>query len=338
MKRLIIIATILCTVVLLIPTMLVLFVSPSDNTVATESAGQELLAADIPDYDPSQDMPVAVFRSQKEVIETVPLEKYVMGVVASEMNASFEVEALKAQALTARTYLVKLILSPPTEVPEGAVTIDTVDHQVYKSEEELRKQWGNDYEMNMKRIEQAVLSTQGQVLTYEDEPIDALFFSTSNGYTENSEDYWANEIPYLRSVESPWDQQSPRFTARTSIPVNEFQEKLGVSLPEDGTVGTINERTKGNRVAKATINGKVLTGKDIRDKLNLDSSDFQWQRQGNEIVIQTRGWGHGVGMSQYGADGMAKEGGTYKDIVNHYYQGVKIQPLDPYIGEMTAKK
>jgi stage II sporulation protein D len=340
MKRLLIVATILCTTVLIIPTMLVLFVSdPAENTRTTMTRTITLEETEEKwSYEPEEDVAVAIFRTQTEKIEEVPLEKYVMGVVASEMNANFEIEALKAQALTARTYMVKNILKPRNEkIPAGAMLTDTVDHQVYKSETELKEQWGADYEMNMARIQEAVLATQGQLLTYEGEPIDAMFFSTSNGYTENSEDYWGDEYPYLRSVESPWDQSSPRFNGEKVVSISEFQEKLGVTLPDDGSVGSIVERTDGGRVAKVVINGTELTGRYVRDELDLDSSDFQWQRQGDQIVIQTRGWGHGVGMSQFGADGMAKEGKDYKAIVNHYYQGVEIQGIDPYVADMMAK-
>ncbi|MCK0470055.1 stage II sporulation protein D [Halalkalibacter sp. APA_J-10(15)] len=336
MKRILIVALILCTVILVIPTMLVVVVSPTPDVNVMQSAPTDKESGW--DYDPSEDVSIAVFRSQQEVIDTLPLEIYVMGVVASEMNATFEMEALKAQALTARTYMVRHMLAPQdVDLPEGAMVTDTIMHQVYKDEEELREAWGSEYEHFMKRIEEAVLSTQGQVLTYDDEPIDAMFFSTSNGYTENSEDYWENEIPYLRSVESPWDQRSPRFTAETTFTVEEFEQRLGVTLPEDQSVGVISERTKGSRVAKVNINGTELSGRYVREELGLDSSDFQWRREGNHIVVQTRGWGHGVGMSQYGADGMAKEGSDYEEIVNHYYQGVTIEMVDPYVQELTAK-
>ncbi|MCL7747937.1 stage II sporulation protein D [Halalkalibacter alkaliphilus] len=339
MKRLLVVATILCTVVLIIPAVLVVFLSdPAESTTTVTRTITLEEAEEQFSYVPEDDVAVTVFRTATEQLEETPLERYVMGVVASEMHANFEMEALKAQALTARTYMVKHILQPRSEqLPEGAMVTDTTNHQVYKNEEELRELWGDDYERNMARIQEAVLSTQGQVLTYEGEPIDALFFSTSNGYTENSEDYWGDEIPYLRSVESPWDQVSPRFNSETSVTVSEFQEKLGVTLPEDGSVGAILERTEGGRVAKVVINGKEFSGRDVRDKLALDSSDFQWQRQGEQITIQTRGWGHGVGMSQFGADGMAKEGSNYTDIIHHYYKGVEIQPVDPFVSEMLAK-
>ena len=128
------------------------------------------------------------------------------GVVASEMNASFEIEALKAQALAARTFVVQRMLSGGKK--NNADVTDTVKDQVYKSKDELKKQWGNNYENNLKKIEEAVSKTAGQVLTYDGKPISASFFSTSNGRTENAADYWGNDYPYLKSVDSPWDQAS----------------------------------------------------------------------------------------------------------------------------------
>lgn len=281
-----------------------------------------------------EDLSVAVFRTKSNVIEEVDFEDYIVGVVSSEMPADFSLEALKAQALTARTFIIRHMLNPlDTNIPEGAIVLDTVIHQVYQNEDELRKKWGKDYERRHSKILEAVQSTRGQVITYEGEPITATFFSTSNGYTENSEDYWPNEIPYLRSVESPWDTQSPRYVAEKVISTQQFTNALGVQLPNDGTVGEITARTDSGRVATVNISGKSFTGREIREALDLDSSDFRWKRNGDNVVIETRGWGHGVGMSQYGANGLAKEGKSYQEIIQHYYQGVQISSVEPF---MTA--
>lgn len=294
----------------------------SNNNKANETV------EDVESTNTNEDMAieeVSVFRSSSEIIEEVPLEKYIVGVVSSEMPASYDMEALKAQALTARTYLIRQLLDGhDLSLPEGADVTDTVLHQVYKNDEELRQLWGNEYEWKISRIQKAVLETEGQVITYEDEPITATFFSTSNGYTENSEEYWENEIPYLRSVASPWDTDSPRYKGGKQLTVEQFQQKFDVILA-DGELGEILSRTTGGRVAKVEIAGKSFTGREIRDALELDSSDFDWERKGNEIVVETRGWGHGVGMSQFGADSMAKSGKTYKEIINHYYYNVQIE-------------
>lgn len=282
---------------------------------------------------------VAVYRSKQEIIQEIPLENYIRGVVAAEMPAEFELEALKAQALTARTYIVKHLLNDPNlDLPEGAQVTDTVMHQVYKSPKELKEIWGPDYAWKMARITDAVNQTRGKIITYNGSPITASFFSTSNGYTENSEDYWQNPFPYLRSVESPWDKDSPKFFDQKVVTVTQFENKLGVQLPSEGSVGTILAKTEGNRVAKVEVGGKEFSGREIREKLSLRSTDFTWRKKGNHIIIQTKGYGHGVGMSQYGANGMASQGKTFKDIITHYYQGTSIADMNGYIHTLTAKK
>ena len=264
------------------------------------------------------DTEIAVFRSATSTIETVTLEDYVTGVVASEMPADFELEALKAQALTARTYILNHLLNgDKTNIPDGADVTDMVAYQVYKNEQEAnnKEAW--------KKIKRAVKETSGEILTYDGKPITAAFFSTSNGYTENAEEYWQNQIAYLQSVESPWDEKAPKFETKTKIPMKEFEQKLGVTL-KGKDLGEVTKRTKGKKIGEIQIGGKTFTGREIREKLQLRSTDFSWKKSGDELIITTRGYGHGVGMSQYGANGMAQEGKNYQDIVKHYYKNIEI--------------
>lgn len=282
---------------------------------------------------------VAVYRTASKVIQKPSLESYLIGVVAAEMPADFETEALKAQALTARTYIVnQLIQNNRTGLPADADVSDSEMHQVYKNDQELKAIWGSDYDWKIKKITEAVQATAGQILTYEGNPITATFFSTSNGYTENSEEYWKASYPYLKSVSSPWDAKSPKFLNKVVMTVADFENKLGVTVPMSSHIGTVIERTSGKRVGVVEIGGKKLTGKQIREKLNLMSSDFDWVRQGNQITITTKGYGHGVGMSQYGANGMAQEGKNYEDIVKYYYKGIAIQSSNKWLNTLTAKK
>lgn len=272
-------------------------------------------------------MEVSVFRSNTNEIMTLPLEEYIVGVVAGEMPAEFELEALKAQSLAARTYIINHLLTGDlSNVPEGADVTDTENHQVYKSEEELRRQWGKDYQWKIDKIREAVEATKGQIITYNNEPIYAAFFSTSNGYTENSEDYWSSPRPYLKSVESPWDVNTEKFKGQEVFSIDEVEKLLGVQIDTREELGKIIERTDGNRVGKVEIGGKIFTGKEVREKLGLKSSDFTMERKEDYIVVYTKGYGHGVGMSQYGANEMAKAGKTYVDIIQYYYQGVTIEP------------
>jgi stage II sporulation protein D len=335
LKPIIVLGSILFVVTLLIPTLLVIpFTEETKGSLVEDIQPQVISTAVVENGVP---IAVPVYRTEKKIIEEIPLEQYVVGVVASEMPASFEEEALKAQALAARTYIVQRLLNEST--PEGSKVTDTVKHQVYKDLEDLKRQWKpENYTENLERITKAVNETSGQILTYNGTPIGVSFFSTSNGHTENSEDYWANEIPYLRSVASPWDEKSPKYLSSITIRVTEFENKLGVKLPNGSEIGTIISRTEGKRVGSVQIGDKKFTGRVIRDTLDLASSDFNWERKGNQIVITTKGYGHGVGMSQYGANGMAQEGKTYQDIVKYYYQGIEISPVNPYVEKLTAAK
>lgn len=282
---------------------------------------------------------IPVFLSHEQRVDKVPLETYVRGVVAAEMPIDFELEALKAQALAARTYIVRRILEKDTsQVPvKDAVVTDTVAHQAYLTEEQLAKKWnGEAAKENLEKLNRAVEETKDQILLYDNKPINAVFFSTSNGYTENSEDYWGVAAPYLRSVPSPWDAKlSPRYKETVRIPYREFLNRLGfggMMTASGGASGMkIIDTTAGHRIKRIRIGGKIFSGKDVREKLNLNSAQFDWKIQGSDIEITTTGYGHGVGMSQWGANGMAKEGKTAADIVRYYYTGIQIGSKNDYI-------
>ncbi|GEL77241.1 stage II sporulation protein D [Tenuibacillus multivorans] len=320
-----IVVVILLAVITVIPALIVIPFSEatSDPVNLNETQETELDLTDQP--------VVRVKRSETDEIEEVPLEKYVVSVVASEVPANFEMEAIKAQALAARTFVIQHLNQSSEE--EFDVT-DTVNHQVYKNFDELRSAWGVDYSKNINKIKQAVQETNGQIITYSGKPIAAQFFSTSNGYTENAEDYWQNEIPYLKSVSSPWDEQSPEFLEQQVIPLTEVVNKLGLESSSIQVSNTV--RTESSRIKEITINNKTFTGREVRELLGLRSNDFTIETKGDHIIFTTKGYGHGVGMSQYGANGMAEEGQTYKDIVKHYYQGVEIANVQEVMGTLSA--
>ncbi|WP_234402412.1 stage II sporulation protein D [Oceanobacillus damuensis] len=278
---------------------------------------------------------VAVMRSTVDTVEDIPLETYVAGVVASEMPAEFELEALKAQALAARTFTVNHLLHG--EDASSYDLTDTVQHQVYKNEQELQKQWGTEYTEKMNKIKEAVNATKGQILTHNDAPITAAFFSTSNGYTENSEDYWENELSYLRSVESPWDTESPKYLGQHTFTISQIEEALEVELPNDSPLFIELERTGSDRVSEIGIEGYTFTGRDIREKLDLQSSDFEIKQNNGHLIFTTEGYGHGIGMSQYGANGMAKEGKTYEEIVKYYYQDIDITTINEAVPALVSR-
>lgn len=284
---------------------------------------------------------VSIYLTKQLEIARVPLEKYVAGVVAAEMPVSFELEALKAQAMAARTYIVRRIVNHDFSgmpVSNAAVT-DTVAHQAYLTEAQLQKSWGKtSFKTNMDKINQAVNETQGLILTYENKPINATYFSTSNGYTENSEDYWGVYEPYLRSVPSPWDRKiSPKFSTTIQMTLKQFITKLGLrsakatdnAIPASLSIGNNRniQLSQGHRITTIRIAGKLYTGKEIRERLSLSSSSFTWKKSNDKVELTTLGSGHGVGMSQWGANGMALEGTSAKDIVQYYYRGIEIQSV-----------
>ncbi len=318
-------------IILVIPALVVIPFGESKQEAATVTKKVEEATVEVEE----SPFAVEVMRSATETVEDIPLEEYIVGVVAAEMPAEFELEALKAQALAARTYTVNHLLHGD-KIAEYDVT-DTVSHQVYRSEEELIKQWGSDYSEKINKIKEAVNATRGEILTYNETPITAAFFSTSNGYTENSEDYWENELPYLRSVKSPWDKESPKFLNQQTFTVAQVEKALGIDLPNEKPVYMEESRTESGRVKELTIAENTFSGRDIREKLGLSSSDFTIKQNNGHFVFTTEGYGHGVGMSQYGAHYMAQNGKTYKDIINHYYQGVEISTVDDATPTLVAK-
>ena len=264
---------------------------------------------------------VRVYRENKKVIERVPIEEYVVGVVSGEMPVAFESEALKAQAVASRSYVMHQMESARDKDYD---VVDSVTNQVYLDNEQLKNNWGNDYTEKINKVKKAVLETSGEYLEYDGEVVDAMFFSTSVGYTENSEDIFSSEVPYLRSVSSNWDSISPVFEDSKTFTLKEFYSSLNLEYSEKLEI-KVTETTNTGRVKKIIINNKEFSGKEICSKLKLRSTYFEIKNNSDSIIIYTKGYGHGVGMSQYGAQGMALEGYSYEKILKHYYSGVTIK-------------
>ncbi|MEF2968039.1 stage II sporulation protein D [Paenibacillus sp. M1] len=304
---------------------------------AVAAGGERLEPAEA---SPADEPEVRVYLTRTGSVETVPLEQYVTGVLAAEMPADFELEALKAQAIAARTFIIRRLAAGDTSGVPGrqADVVDTVDHQAYLSKETLERWAGSGKSEQLAKLEQAVRETRGIVMTYQGKPITAAFFSSSGGYTENSEEYWSLRIPYLRSVPSPWDSTvNPHNKETVTLSVNELFERLGQKAPAQtalaGASGSglsdslvkILSFTSGKRVKGIRIGDQTYTGREIREKLDLRSSQFSVKLDGTNVKITTYGYGHGVGMSQWGANGMAQKGYTTTQILKHYYTGISFQ-------------
>ncbi len=256
-------------------------------------------------------------------IITVPLEDYVVGVLAGEMPADFELEALKAQAVAARSYVLKKMSYNKNSEYD---VVDTIMNQVYLDNDYLKKVWGNEYVKKINKLKTAVIETNYQYVDYNGQIADAMFFSTSVGETENSEEVFSNKVPYLKSVSSTWDEISPVYQLSYKFKLSEFLNKLGLDYSNFVKLEVI-ESTSTGRIKKIKINDKVFDGSVVVTKLNLKSNHFTIKQLGDTINITTKGYGHGVGMSQYGAQGMALKGYSYDEILKHYYQGTTIKKI-----------
>lgn len=317
---------------------LLLFIAPyilSKLTPASEDGEIELIpqadfeTVDVPDT-------IEVYREESGKTETIDFEDYVKGVVSGEMPASFPSEALKAQAVAARTYsLARVIKAEDAGNPEAhpdAPLCDTTHCQVYRSPSELKDLKGRDWmKEDWKKICAAVDATEGELLYYKGNLVtQALFHSSSGGKTENSEDVFASAVPYLVSVDSPYEDEATHQKEENSFTIEELAAAVRSKYP-DVSFGTIDSsnikilsRSSGDSVEKMQIGSGTLEGTQVREALKLPSANFTIDIADDTVTFTSNGSGHGVGMSQYGASGMAKKGYDYKDILSHYYSGTEV--------------
>ena len=192
----------------------------------------------------------------------------------------------------------------------------------------MKEKWQNNYDMYVSKVKEAVAQTKGEVVLYNNNLIDAMFFSTSNGYTENSEDVFSSNMPYLVSVDSSWDkEESPVFSSTKEVSKSEFLFNLGLDTKDSINIESI-EKTNTGRVKTIVINGKKFESSKIRSAFDLKSTSFTINVNNDKVVFNVNGYGHGVGMSQYGANGMAKAGYKYNDILTHYYKNCDIKKIN----------
>ncbi len=264
-----------------------------------------------------------------ENVETT-MADYLPGVLAAEMPASFELEALKAQAIAARTYILYQMRGTQSAHPDADVCDDFNCCAAHLTEEKLRENWGDAFDANWTKVQQAVQETSGQYMTYGEEPIQAVFHSSSAGKTENSGSIWG-DLPYLVSVDSPETAlEVPNFIASVEVSADEFRRIILTSNQDADLSGDVSEWVgeikmgETGRVEYATIGGVRFSGTDLRSMFGLRSTAFTLDYGGGRFVFTTTGYGHGVGMSQYGANVLAEEGYDCEEILLHYYSGVSI--------------
>lgn len=258
---------------------------------------------------------ITIYRSNGSIIN-LNMTDYLIGVVSSEMPASFNLEALKAQSVLARTYALKAKQT-------GKKLTDTVSTQSYIDIDQMKNKWENSFNTYYNKIKNAVENTNGEYLSYNGNYIEALYHSTNNGKTESSLDVFGNYYPYLISVSSEYDKNASSYLRTINMPLDTISNKLGLNLNNDSVISILSY-TDGGNIKEININGNNFSGKKVRELLGLRSADFDISISDNNANITTRGYGHGVGMSQYGANGMANAGYSYKDILSHYYPGTTL--------------
>ena len=265
---------------------------------------------------------ITIKDSDTNEIETLNLEDYIIGVIAAEMPASFNEEALKAQAVASRTYAVYKMQNS-----NGKYDVVTdVSNQSYITIDKMKEKWKNDFEKYYQKIKDAVNKTKSEIMMYENEVIEAYYFAMSNGYTEESSLVFSEEKDYLKSVKSIYENNDLKnFEVTEKFTQEEICAKLNITC--DKLTFTNIKRSNTGRVNTININDKIFKGTEVRKKLGLRSTDFDIKVEDEYIYITTKGYGHGVGMSQYGANGMAKAGYDYKEILTYYYKNVEIKTI-----------
>ncbi len=279
-----------------------------------------------PQPQPQQESVLIPVLMADNTVKMMELDAYIICVVIAEMPADFEEEALKAQAVVARTYTLKRVRDGIKHTA-GAICTDSTCCQAYMTEAAYEADGGT--RENLDKIRTAVHSTAGQVLTYEGALIDATYFSCSGGRTEDAVAVWGAEVPYLQSVISPGEEQAQPYSHTVTFTGGELAALLGRKLTgkPKSWLGTVTY-TRGGGVATMVLAGKSYTGTELRKLLSLNSTAFSIKAEGDTVTVTTSGKGHRVGMSQYGADAMAVAGSTYEEILVYYYQGTRIDKIE----------
>ena len=298
----------------------------SDDPTAVESEREPFQPGDL---DAEMVLKVLV----GDTVEEMSLGEYLVGVVRAEMPASFETEALKAQAVAARTYTLYKMQTGGNHGEAADICTDSTCCQAYISEENARNNWGDAADANEAKIESAVRDTDGETILYGGVPILAVFHSCSAGQTRASGEVWVSDLPYLQAVSSPEPADSiPNYYSRAEFTAETFREKVLAAYPEADLSGDMGSWLRNavtdtaGSVETVEVGGVTLKGTAVRSLLGLRSACFEWEAEDGKLVFYVTGFGHGVGMSQYGADEMAKEGADYREILTHYYTGVTIEP------------
>ena len=304
----------------------------NDTNDNLENATEEIQMID---YDYKQYDTIKLLHADTGEIEELPLDTYLLGVVSAEMPANFEQEALNAQALVARTYTIYSIVHNKNKHGDADICDDSGCCQAWISKEDRMARWDEaERENNWRKIEIAVNTTAGKIITYNGEVIDAFFHSNSGGTTEAPVNVWGGtNYPYLQSVETAGEDAYSQYSSEVVLTKEELKNKIlakhadfSIDYSQSDCIQIL-EYTESGRVKTIKIGNLNLSGVEVRTLLGLRSANFEVSIDGDNIKFSVKGYGHGVGMSQTGADSMAKQGSNYEKIVKHFYTGVEITEM-----------
>lgn len=305
-------------------------ISFADNEVKTEEStdekSQSQSSADVTVQTADKDT-ISVFMTASNTTEEMNMREYIIGTVAAEMPASYDEEALKAQALAAVTYAEYQKKNGDKSGLNGADISDNSNtHQGYMTKEQMREKWGEAFDTYYEKISDAVDAVVDMVITYDGEPVIAAYHAISSSQTESAENAWGVKIPYLKSTDSEWDTDSARYLSTVTVSDDDLAELMGSeNVKADGNDIKINSTSDAGTVLEIIVCGNSMSGNQVRDMFSLRSPCFSVEYENEEYIFTVKGYGHGVGLSQYGADRLAKQGKTYQQIINHYYTDVKIE-------------
>lgn len=310
-------------------------VSVSENRASTKINVVKATVTETTTEEKEEDFFLVMDKDSGEIMK-VSSKDYVIGAVMAEMPSSFEKEALKAQAVAAHTYAVrqreKEKIKPTASLCGAHFSNDPRYYQAFFTKEQAKDFYGDYFDVSYEKIASAVDEVTDEIILYENEPIVAAFHSMSGGMTESSKDIWGNETPYLIPVESFSDEKIATYKESYTFTPEEIKARISAYCGaefqgKEAEWFCVTDRTKSGSVTEIRAGNKTLSGADFRTILSLRSQNFTINYNGEDFIIITKGYGHGVGMSQYGANAMAKDGASYREILSHYYPGTEISEV-----------
>lgn len=331
MKKILLYIFALICLVFLIPFVLTIKFSTTD-TVSYVEPKNNTQVLDKTQYDYKEYSTINVLNTETNEVSEVSLDEYLLGVVSAEMPANYHIEALKAQAVVARTYTLYTITHNSAKHGIGTICTSSSCCQAWLSKEDRISKWPvEEQEQNWSKIEEAVYKTKGQVIEYNGQVIDAFFHSNSGGKTEVPVNVWGGtDFPYLKVVETAGEDAYTQYSSEVQLTKDDFSKKMKEKYSdfqinwEDAECIKITEYTDSGRVRYIKVGNKNLSGVEARSLFGLKSANFECELEGNKVKFSVTGYGHGVGMSQTGADSMAKSGSNYEEIIKHFYSGIEI--------------